>query len=76
MDSIADIIVHLAEISLPALKTNAGPKNRHGKLAHQHRKLENKNRSGRDAHGEQRLRNPDTKSFVVHVPSPLKLLEQ
>jgi hypothetical protein len=71
MDSIADSIVHLAEISLPALKTNERPKNRHGRLAHQNRKLENKNRSGRDSDGKQRLRDPGGKDFVVHVHSPL-----
>jgi hypothetical protein len=71
MDSIADIIFHLAEILLPVLKTNERLKNRHGRLARQHRKLENKNRSSRDAHGKQRLGDPDGESFVVHVHSPL-----
>jgi len=70
-DSIADIIAHLAEISLPALKTNERLKNRHGRLSHHHRKLENENRSGRDADGKQRLRDPGGKDFVVHVHSPV-----
>jgi hypothetical protein len=87
MDSIADIIVHLAQLSLPNLRTNTGLKNRHrlreifsnsrkfwGRLCglpDQHRKLENENRSSRSGDRKKRLREPDGEDFVCHVPSPL-----
>jgi hypothetical protein len=87
VDSIADIIVHLAKLSLPNLKTNTSLNNRHrlreifsnsrkfwGRLCglpRQHRKLENKNRSDRGGDGKKRLREPDGEDFVCHVHSPL-----
>jgi hypothetical protein len=87
VNSIADIIVHLAKLLLPNLKTNTGLKNRHrlreifsnsrkfwGRLCglpRQHRKLDNKNRSSRSGEGKERLRNPHGKCFVCHVHSPL-----
>jgi hypothetical protein len=83
MDLIADIMVHLAEMLLPDLKTNTRSQNRQSKAKHpevttpQQRKLENKNRGGRDTHRKQCLLNAGGKDFVVHVHSPLtKLPEQ